>query len=327
MATYLVRYTETGRERQPVRQKQRHDLAAVIAERLPGAAIVMDPGRLIVDGEPDRADVLAAIPGVLSVSPCQRVREPALAATVVERARHRLAAGDRFAVRVRRAGEHPAPTPRERTLDLARTLGDAVAIATGARVDLTRPDVVIGVELRGDDAFVFDHSVPGIDRVGPTAPRADGEPRFFVDQMLGRLGARLRLLGYDTRIARDLPDSEVTRIAAAEGRILLTRDTALSRTRAVPVHYVVATTPRAQLAEVLSAFALAPDPARFFTRCSVCNTPVESVAEADVRADLPPGVRGRDLALFRCPACGQLYWHGSHVARILDDLAGAGVRI
>jgi uncharacterized protein with PIN domain/tRNA(Ser,Leu) C12 N-acetylase TAN1 len=324
MATYLVRYAEAGRERQPVRQKQRRDLAAVIAARLPGAAIAMAPGRLVVDGEPDRADELAAIPGVLSVSPCLRVSEHALAATVVELARRRLTTDDRFAIRVRRAGEHQAIAAGVRTLDVARALGDAVAIATGARVDLSRPDVVIGVELRGDDAYVFDQILPGVDRVGPPAPRADGEPRFLVDQMLGRLGARLRLLGYDALIAHDVADSEVTRRAAADGRILLTRDTELARTRAVPVHFVAATTPRVQLAEVLTALALSPDPARYFTRCTLCNTAVEPVAEADVHADLPPGVVGRDLAFFRCPACAQLYWRGSHVDRILEDLAGAG---
>jgi uncharacterized protein with PIN domain len=139
--------------------------------------------------------------------------------------------------------------------------------------------------------------------------------------MLGRLAARLRLLGYDTLTVYDLADSEVTRLAA--GRILLTRDAALARTQAVPVHFVVATSPREQLTEVIAALGLTPDPSRLFTRCTLCNTPVEPAAEDDV--DVPPGVRGRHLAFFRCPACGQVYWHGSHVERILDDLAASGV--
>jgi len=226
-----------------------------------------------------------------------------------------------------RGGDRSGLIAGERTPDLARQLGDAVAVATGARVDLTHPDVVIGVELRGDEAFVFDRVIDGIDRAGPPSPCAPGEPRFVADQMLGRLAARLRLLGYDTLTVFDLADSEVTRLAAAGGRILLTRDGALARTRAVPVHFVAATEPRAQLAEVLAALALTPDPARCFSRCTLCNALVEAVAEADVLDRLPPRIRGRALTFFRCPGCAHVYWNGSHVTRIVADLRAAGIAI
>jgi hypothetical protein len=75
---------------------------------------------------------------------------------------------------------------------------------------------------------------------------------------------------------------------------------------------------------VLDALALVPDPARYFSRCTLCNTPVDPVAEADVHDRVPPSLRGRDLAFVRCPACDQLYWRGSHVTRILADLSAAG---
>jgi uncharacterized protein with PIN domain len=268
---------------------------------------------------------------VTSVSPCVRVAQSALEAAMLELARDRLAPAATapatplsFAIRVRRSGGRDGTLAHERTPDIARRLGDAVAAATGAHVDLACPDVAIGVELRGDEAFVFDRVIAGIDRAGPTAHRCAGEPRFVADQMLGRLAARLRLLGYDTLTVYDLADSEVTRLAAAGGRILLTRDSGLARTRAVPVHRVLATTPREQLAEVLDTLALTPDPARYFTRCTLCNTPVEPVAEADAGDRVPPSLRGRDLAFAHCPACDQLYWRGSHVSRILADLLAAG---
>jgi len=320
MATYLVRCAEIGHEQR--HGKLRRDLAAVIAERLPGAAIELAPGRLIVEARPGAAAVLAAQPGVISVSPCLRVGRDDLPDAVVALARKSLHADASFAVRVRRRGARDVRSP-----DLARRLGDAVGAATGARIDLVHPDVAIGVELRDDDAFVFDRVIEGVDRTGPAAPRADGEPRFVVDQMLGRLAPRLRLLGYDTLTVHDLPDSEVMRLAAADGRILLTRDAALSRTQSVPVLHVAARTPREQLAEVLAALALSPDPSRLFSRCTLCNAPVEPVGEAAIHDLLPAGVRGRGLAFFRCPACAQLYWRGSHVERILSDLAAAGVRV
>lgn len=348
MATYLVRFSEVGRDRQPGRQKLRRDLAAVIGQQIPDARIEQAPGRLVVDAAPDLAGVLAALPGVACVSPCERVAERELEQAVVTFARRRLAPGTgrQFAIRVaRRNGDLGGAAADSRATDLAgqlgddrhdvaaerrspeiaRQLGDAVVAATGARVDLAHPDVTIRVELRGGAAYIFDRTIDGIDRAGPTTARAPGEPRFVADQMLGRLAARLRLLGYDTLTVYDLADSEVTRLAAADGRILLTRDGELARTRAVPVHRVVATEPRAQLAEVIAALSLAPDPDRMFSRCTLCNALVAPIAEADIRDGLPPGVRGRGLAFARCSHCAHLYWHGSHVTRILAELRAAGV--
>lgn len=317
MATYLLRCVEIGREQQARHGKLRRDLADVIRTRWPEVAIELAPGRLLVEGPADLAGELAALPGVLSVSPCRRVARAEVVEAAVVLART-FSAGYTFAVRVRRDRRVEAG----RSLDIAGAIADAIIAATGARVALDAPDVTIGVELRGDTALVFDRTIPGIDRTGPMTPRAPGEPRFVADQMLGRLAARLRLLGYDTLTVYDLADSEVTRLAA--GRILLTRDAALARTRAVPVHFVNATSPREQLAEVVAALGLEPDRSRLFTRCTLCNTPVDPVDEAAI--DVPPGVRDRGLAFFRCPGCEHVYWRGSHVERILDDLAAAGVQ-
>ena len=317
----MIRCAETGREQQARFGKLRRDLASVIAERLPGAHVEMAPGRVIVDTHDDAAELLAALPGVGTVSPCERVAFGELEAAAVALARRSVRAAGTFAVRVRRGGEKTGASAHERRPEITRRLADAIVVATHARIDLTSPDVEIGVELRGDEAFIFDRIVDGIDRTGPAAPRSAGDARFLADQMLGRLAARLRLLGYDTLTVFDIADSEVTRLAAAEGRILLTRDGPLAQTRAVPVYRVDATDPREQLTEVVDAFSLAPDPARYFTRCALCNTPVESVDEAAVRDRLPSAVRDRGLELFRCAPCDRLYWRGTHVERILDELA------
>jgi hypothetical protein len=68
------------------------------------------------------------------------------------------------------------------------------------------------------------------------------------------------------------------------------------------------------------ALQLSPDPARQFTRCTRCNTRLETVEEAVVRDRLPEGVRDRGQVILHCPSCDQLYWRGSHVDRILAEL-------
>lgn len=322
MVTFLIRCAESGREQQARLGKLRHDLARVIAERLPGARIETAPGRVVVESDaPHAAEVLAMLPGVATVSPCTRVTAADLERVVVERATARLHPEGSFALRLRRSGPKEGAFASVKRTDLARQLANAITSVVPARVDLTDPRVEIGIELRGDEAFIFEETLHGIDRTGPAVPAPlTGETRFVADQMLGTLAVRLRLLGYDTLTVFDIADSEVTRLAAADGRILLTRDGPLALTRAVPVHKVAATDVRAQLLEVLAAFGLEPDPARLFTRCTMCNTPVETIDAADVVDRLPPSVRDAGLTIYRCAPCDQLYWRGTHVERILSEL-------
>lgn len=150
-------------------------------------------------------------------------------------------------------------------------------------------------------------------RVRPTPLR---EVRFVLDGHLGRLARHLRMLGFDTRWRRDAPDPELAATAAAERRILLTRDRGLLMRRAV-THglWVRATEPRRQLAEIVGrldlARAIAP-----FSRCLRCNAPLEPVAKAEVLERLPPAVREHQDTFHRCPSCARVYWAGSHRRRM-----------
>ena len=67
----------------------------------------------------------------------------------------------------------------------------------------------------------------GLTPVLPAAPEDSAEPRFVVDAHLGRLAAYLRMLGFDTWYRNDAEDARLAAIAAAERRILLTRDRGL----------------------------------------------------------------------------------------------------
>jgi uncharacterized protein with PIN domain len=59
---------------------------------------------------------------------------------------------------------------------------------------------------------------------------------------------------------------------------------------------------------------------RAFTRCLVDNTPLVAADEAAIarapRDALKPGE-----PLFHCPACGRVYWRGSHYTRMHAKLA------
>lgn len=152
-----------------------------------------------------------------------------------------------------------------------------------------------------------------IARVRPSPLR---KIRFILDGHLGRLARYLRMLGFDTLWQRDPCDEEIAQVAAAEHRIVLTRDRGLLKRRAVTHGYCVREIdPRRQLAEVVRRLDLARSIAPF-NRCLRCNTPLEAVRKEDVANALPPLVREHQNAFRRCPSCERLYWPGSHYTRM-----------
>jgi uncharacterized protein with PIN domain len=156
-------------------------------------------------------------------------------------------------------------------------------------------------------------------RVGlPRAPAdpAVGAPRFAADAMLGRLARWLRLLGFDTSFEAHVADEALVRRALAERRTVLTRDRRLPEEwTLVPVFVLRAEDLRGQLAELGARFALAAH-AHPFSRCNRCNVTLERAGAAEVAARVPPHARASHRDFLRCPACGRIYWAGSHVARI-----------
>ncbi|WP_332813923.1 Mut7-C RNAse domain-containing protein [Ramlibacter sp.] len=142
------------------------------------------------------------------------------------------------------------------------------------------------------------------------------EPRFVADCHLGSLARLLRMMGFDTLYEKAFADAEIERIAATQGRIVLTRDRDLLKRRSI-THgcYVHALRPQLQLREVLERLQLARG-ARPFTLCPACNAVLQPVAEARVEHRLPPGVRGLYHRFGTCDACGRVFWEGEHWQRL-----------
>jgi len=146
-------------------------------------------------------------------------------------------------------------------------------------------------------------------------------PRFFCDAMLGRLARWLRALGFDTAYESGIADADLRARARAEDRVVLTRDHLLAEAaRRERVTVVSGDDPRAQLVEVMQTLGLSL-PERLFTRCTVCNTPLEELAPEEARAVVPPRVSADHRSFTRCPSCGRVYWEGGHVRRMRSRLA------
>jgi len=140
--------------------------------------------------------------------------------------------------------------------------------------------------------------------------------RFIADAHLGQLAKSLRMLGFDVLYRNDYSDAEVARIAAGEGRIVLTRDRdLLIRKEIVLGCYLHALDIEGQMAEVIGRFRLAPH-VRAFSRCLTCNGELRAVAKKEVAHRVPQHSREFYEHFFECAACAHVYWEGSHVARM-----------
>jgi len=153
-------------------------------------------------------------------------------------------------------------------------------------------------------------------RVYPRRAEPLEDPRFVLDQHLGRLAAYLRMLGLDALHSVPAPDEQLAGVSSREDRVLLTRDVGLLKRREVRRGYFVrATDPRAQASEVVRRFRLL-DAAAPFTRCVRCNTPLERADKAAVASKLPVRTADAHDHFMRCPTCGRVYWKGSHYDRM-----------
>jgi uncharacterized protein with PIN domain len=156
-------------------------------------------------------------------------------------------------------------------------------------------------------------------------PSPNDRPTFAVDAMLGRLAKALRILGYDAHYDSDIGDPDLKLLAVREGRIVLTRDREIAET-GLPLRVLLIESdrPEEQLQQVVSEFSLDTQGA-LFTRCLVCNVPVEDVPRDEVEARVPPYVLSTQERFARCPRCGRIYWAATHVEaarRWLDRVLG-----
>ena len=167
---------------------------------------------------------------------------------------------------------------------------------------------------------------PPVDLSAPSLlrPPLAGEVKFAVDANVGKLARLLRLAGFDTFYENPIDDGRLAEVAAAEHRILLTRDRRLLNRRIIQhAHLVRACQPRLQLKEVLDFYGLAcrVNP---FSRCLVCNSKLTPVAKAAVDHRLLPLTRRYYNDFSRCPRCDKIYWPGSHRDRMEELLAASG---
>jgi thiamine biosynthesis protein ThiI len=161
----LVRYGEIGIKSDRVRSRYERTLVSNIRKMLAFRAIrydavVRDFGRIFVkthDAEAARA--VACVFGVVSTSAVKTSAATldAMSSAAVRIASPLLTDGQSFGIRARRTGAHDFSSK-----DIGEVVGRAVKEATGASVQLSKPDVQLFIEVRANNAYLYTEVVPGV---------------------------------------------------------------------------------------------------------------------------------------------------------------------
>jgi uncharacterized protein with PIN domain len=150
--------------------------------------------------------------------------------------------------------------------------------------------------------------------------------KFICDDNLGKLAQWLRTLGYDTLFQLTIEDGELVALALKENRIILSRDTKLSRFKIKDKYLLIQSErPLEQLKQVIAHFKLKIEKDLFFSRCLVCNQVLQKVDKEKIKDRLYPYIYQTQENFVYCPVCDRIYWSGTHVEKMTKKLSEAGI--
>jgi hypothetical protein len=147
--------------------------------------------------------------------------------------------------------------------------------------------------------------------------------KFVVDLNVAKLARWLRMMGYDTTVFDGQDDWQMVRLAQAEDRVVITRDTGVMKRRIITsgrlqAHLVASDDPEKQLEQVIYVFKL--DDKQSFSRCIECNELLAPCTLEEVKDRVPLYVFKTHKQFVECPVCHRVYWRGTHWQAMLRKL-------
>ncbi len=147
----------------------------------------------------------------------------------------------------------------------------------------------------------------------------DEKIKFIADVHLGKLARLLRSLGFDTAYQNSFSNKELITISREQDRVLLSRNSSLTKNDQVKAFILTSEDPLTQLKQVISQFQL-NDQLHPFTVCTVCNGALEKVPKENIVHLLEPNTMRYFNEFWQCNHCKRIYWKGSHYERMLKTI-------
>jgi uncharacterized protein with PIN domain len=157
-----------------------------------------------------------------------------------------------------------------------------------------------------------------ISRIVRLRPKPLRKIKFITDVNVGKLGRKLRLLGFDTMICHDNDDEQIISISINDKRTVLTRDVGLLKhSKLTHGYWIRSEYPFEQIKEVIKRFQL-EDCIIPLGRCSVCNGMLKDIDKEKITHHLPEKIKSEHNDFRECENCRKIYWKGSHYIRISE---------
>lgn len=153
----------------------------------------------------------------------------------------------------------------------------------------------------------------------PISFKKSGTPKFIADCHLGKLAKYLRLMGVDTLFFPHIEDDALIAMANDQNRTILTRDRSLSQRKNASVFFLDSTDTQEQLKTLIKHYKLKEHSASF-SRCIVCNTPLQVIEKERIIERLPKKVQKYFDYFEYCPTCDRVYWQGDHYRHMMAYL-------
>ncbi|MDY5679067.1 MAG: THUMP domain-containing protein [Candidatus Methanomethylophilaceae archaeon] len=208
MSILLIRYAEIGLKSAPVRRRFENQLKdnilTMLMEDGVEALVTKRGARYYVEATDTEAAVRSVrkVFGVASISVaevCSSKMED-MCAVAAEYSKGRLSEGQSFAVKARREGSQGYSS-----MDVGREAGSAIFLANehlGVEVDLTTPDVVFYVEVRDNQAYIFQdyircHAGLPVGSQGKVVAHVEDDRGLVSAWLMMKRGCRVMLRGED----------------------------------------------------------------------------------------------------------------------------------
>ena len=208
MSILLIRYAEIGLKSAPVRRRFENQLKdnilTMLMEDGVEALVTKRGARYYVEATDTEAAVRSVrkVFGVASISVaevCSSKMED-MCAVAAEYSKGRLSEGQSFAVKTRREGSQGYSS-----MDVGREVGSAIFLANehlGVEVDLTTPDVVFYVEVRDNQAYIFQdyircHAGLPVGSQGKVVAHVEDDRGLVSAWLMMKRGCRVMLRGED----------------------------------------------------------------------------------------------------------------------------------
>ena len=155
---WLVRYSEIFLKSDPVRRRWENVLIANIREVMPGIHVRNERGRIWLDGDV-KPELLKKVFGIISFSDVDHIPLREVEGHLPDYCRrHGFEDIKTFAVRVKRVGKHSFSS-HDKAIEYGNLLRQAFP---HLKVNLANPDKEIHIEIRADEAYLYDNVTMGV---------------------------------------------------------------------------------------------------------------------------------------------------------------------